>query len=308
MTKSIIQERDSCALCSESVNLEVIYSGHIRSGGIGSDFVDGYQVIRCGTCDFVFLNRGPEDIEDFYETNKYRENFDYEIDISSMQRKFDPEQHGRINRIGIENLRGQVVADFGAGPGIFIDAIRTVSKKTVVVEPSQKYRSHLSDLGHDCFPYAEQMLEKYAAAIDVVVSFDTIEHVPDVKGFDRKRYQSLKPQGILYLSMPNLNDILRYICPKEYEPFYFQVAHVNYFNASSSFRLLNEAGFEEISVDYIHKYGINNILRWLKFGAPGQLSSNEVFDRAFHSHYVAEIERLGKASHLFITARKKGPL
>jgi len=104
--------------------------------------------------------------------------------------------------------------------------------------------------------------------------------------------------------MPNLNDIVRSICPAKYEPFYFQVAHLNYFDSESSFRLLDDIGFKCISIDYIHKYNINNVLQWVKCGRPGQFDSRGVFDRTFHAHYIAEIERLGIASHLFITAKK----
>ncbi len=298
-----VRERNVCGICNSS-EMRVIYSGRIRSGGIGSDFVEGHQVNQCVTCDFVFLNRLPEDINSFYESNAYREAFDYEIDISSMQKKFDPEQHARINRIGIENVRGKVVADFGAGPGIFIDAISAVAQKTIVVEPSQKYRDYLSQRGHKCFPYADQMLKEHTGQVDVVVSFDTIEHIPNVSEFTKQIHQSLKTGGVLYLSMPNLNDLIRSICPSDYNPFYFQVAHVNYFSKDTAARLLKDSGFANVSVDYIHKYNINNIFQWCKNGKPGAFDTHETFDRAFHSHFIAEIERLGVASHLFITATK----
>jgi len=293
-----------CSICGESDELNVIYSGPIRSGGIGSDFIEGHRVIHCSKCDFVFLNRCPDNIEEFYETNIYRENFDYQIDIYSMREKFDPDQHGRINRIGIENIRNKVIADFGAGPGIFIDAIKSIAKSTIVIEPSQKYRDYLSNCGHLCFPYAEKLLESHSEIIDVAVSFDTIEHIPDVKKFAADIYHSLKPGGSLYLSMPNLDDVVRFICPTQYEPFYFQVAHVNYFNKNSSLRLLVDAGFSSVNIDYIHKYKIDNIFQWIKSGAPGRFDSGNAFDRAFHAHFNAEIERLGIASHLFIVAKK----
>jgi len=303
MEKEVVRERIVCGLC-ECHDFEVIYSGRIRSGGIGSDFVDGYQVNQCSACNFVFLNKLPENINSFYESNLYRESFDYDIDIPAMQKKFDPEQNGRIDRIGIENFRGKVLADFGAGPGIFIDAIRSVAKKTIVIEPSQKYRDYLSKRGHECFPYADQMLRKYAGQVDLAVSFDTIEHVANVKEFSKQIHQSLKTGGALYLSMPNLNDIVRSICPAEYNPFYFQVAHINYFSKETAERLLLDSGFIDVKVDFIHKYKINNILQWCKNGQPGPFDTKDIFDRTFNSHYVAEIERLGVASHLFISAKK----
>ncbi len=303
MKDNLLGENIRCRLCEDN-NIHEIYSGPIRSGGIGSEFKDGYKVFQCGSCDFAFLNKFPEDIQNFYESNSYRENFDYQIDIKSMQNKFDPDLKGRIGRIGIENLRKKIVADFGAGPGIFIDSITSVADKTIVVEPSQIYRKYLLGRGHECYSYADEMLSIYAHQIDVAVSFDTIEHIPDFREFSSQIYNSLKPEGLFYLSMPNLDDLVRAICPSDYEPFYFQIAHINYFNKKTSTRLLSEIGFKDIQVDYIHKYDIENIFQWIKYGKPGSFKSKIKFDRIFHTHFNAEIERLGVASHLFITAKK----
>ena len=299
--------RYNCPLCKEKSQLNIFYNGDIRSGGLGSPLVSGYKVLQCGKCDLVFLDKIPANIQEFYEGDSYRENFDYQIDVVSLQKKFDHEQNSRISRIGVERMRGKVVADFGCGPGIFIDAIARVAGSKIVVEPSIKYREFLSARGHRCFSYAHELLQELGPEVDIAVSFDAVEHVPDCLGFIESIHASLKPGGYFYLSMPNIEDMLRFINPEKYNPFYFQVSHVNYFSAKTAANLLSLAGFVEVSIDFLHKYKIENVFRWLSQGSPGAFNCGEIFDRSFHDTYVANIERLGISSHLFLTA-KKSPL
>ena len=46
------------------------------------------------------------------------------------------------------------------------------------------------------------------ASIDIVVSFETVEHIEDQAGFWRELKRVLKPEGILVISSPN-RDIYR---------------------------------------------------------------------------------------------------
>lgn len=297
-------KNERCRLC-EGYEFSTVYEGQIRSGDVGSDFVPGYKVLKCNDCGFVVLDQIVENIQEFYETEEYRARFDTQTDIAYMQKKFDPDQNRRIHRIGIENMRNRTVADFGAGPGIFIDAIQSVAGRTIVVEPSSRYREYLSGRGHICFPYAEELLNS-GEKVDVAVSFDTIEHIVDVRSFMKNMYDSLVPGGLLVLSMPNNDDIIRQLCKEAYEPFYYQISHVNYFDRHSTERLLKMTGFIDIEMEFLHKYNIGNLLQWYKSGKPGNVDTGLVFDRAFKEHYAAEIERLGIASHIFVRARKKG--
>lgn len=292
----------SCRLCESTLH-QVIYDGPIRSGGIGSDFIDGYKVCQCQECGFVSLAPLPDNLAEFYESEQYRQQFFEEIDVFSMQKKFDVEQNERIRRIGVQTLRGKVVADFGAGAALFLDAIQGVAKKTIAVEPSRLYQNYFKSRGHIFYSYAQELLDA-GDQLDVAVSFDTIEHVLDMKVFVRQIYDSMKEDGMFYLSMPNHDDIVRLLCPHSFEPFFFQISHLNYFTGKTASLLLEKAGFQNVSMDYLHKYEINNLLQWVKNGKPGAFDTGRTFDDHFQNVYVEEIKRLGISSHIFITARK----
>jgi 2-polyprenyl-3-methyl-5-hydroxy-6-metoxy-1,4-benzoquinol methylase len=291
-----------CRLC-ESRSHQVIYDGPIRSGGVGSGFIDGYIICQCQDCDLVSLTPLPDNLAEFYESEQYRQQFFEEIDVESMQKRYDAEQNVRLSRIGIQTARGKVIADFGAGAGLFLDAVQGVAKKTIAIEPSRLYREYFQSRGHIHYNYAQELIDA-GEKLDVAVSFDTIEHVLDLNDFVRQIYEALQDDGIFYLSMPNYDDIVRLLCPQSFEPFFFQVSHLNYFTGKSASLLLEKVGFRSIYVGYLHKYNINNLLQWAKNGKPGVFDTGRAFDDHFQNVYVEEIERLGSASHIFITARK----
>ncbi|MGO9138876.1 MAG: class I SAM-dependent methyltransferase [Syntrophales bacterium] len=293
---------DICRLC-ESMAHQVIYEGLIRSGGVGSSFVDGYKICNCQDCGLVSLSPLPDNLAEFYESEQYRQQFFGEIDVASMQQRYDIEQNARVNRIGIQTLRGKVIADFGAGAGLFLDAVQGVAERTIAVEPSRLYQEYFQSRGHIFYSYARELLDA-GEKLDVAVSFDTIEHVLDLKDFVRQIYESLKNDGVFYLSMPNYNDIIRLLFPQTFEPFFYQVSHLNYFNGRTASLLLEKVGFRSICCSYLHKYNINNLLQWAKNGRAGVLHTGPTFDGHFQDVYVAEVERLGIASHIFITAKK----
>ena len=86
-----------CRLCA-SKGYELLYSGSIRSGGVGSGFVDGYEICQCKECGLVSLSPLPDNLAEFYESEQYRQQFFEEIDVASMQRRYDVEQNERVSR------------------------------------------------------------------------------------------------------------------------------------------------------------------------------------------------------------------
>ncbi|MEI6155417.1 MAG: class I SAM-dependent methyltransferase [Deltaproteobacteria bacterium] len=293
----------NCRLCS-SKNTRVIHPGPIRSGGVGSEFIDGFTVIGCEDCGFAFLNPIPENLDRFYETHEYREKFDYEFSPASIQKKYDHEQNERVQRIGIQNLRSKTVLDLGASAGVFLDAIKGVADQTIAVEPSEIFREYLISKGHIYYPYPEDAIAANECA-DIVTSFDVIEHLPDPANFVRQAFKLLKRGGTFILSMPNLDDLLLRAHSVAFEPFFFQIAHLNYFGKRAIPVLFEGSGFPLPKIGFLHKYGIENLIRWSKYLSPGTVPEVDgLFDEAFNRHYRVEIERSGIASHLFIVAKK----
>ena len=81
--------------------------------------------------------------------------------------------------------------------------------------------------------------------------------------------------------------------------------HLNYFSESVVQELFKDLNFKDLKIDYLHKYGIENMLRWMKYGEPGPINEFDgIFDRFSNANFKQNIERQGISSHLFITIVK----
>lgn len=294
----------NCRLCNAELN-KIIYDGPIRSAGVGSDKINGFEILECDNCNFVQIFPIPDNLDEFYETEEYRSTFELNFDPESIHKKYDHEQNERISRIGIQNIRNKVVIDLGASAGVFLDAIQSLASETIAIEPTKFYSKYLISKKHKYYPYPEDAINEQVQA-DIVTCFDVIEHLSNPKLLVENAFKLLKPGGIFVLSMPNLNDFLRKTIKSDFEEFFFMKVHLNYFSANAIDKLFDDIPFSNLKIDYLHKYGIENMLRWNKYGKPGSTSEFDgIFDRYANNHFKLNIERQGISSHLFITAIKQ---
>jgi SAM-dependent methyltransferase len=165
------------------------------------------------------------------------------------------------------------------------------------------FTSYLKENGHEVFAYPQDALD-CKVAVDIVTSFDVIEHLEDPNSFVDAAYELLRPGGKFILSMPNVDDVLLKVCHEKFAPFFFQAAHLNYFGSAAVDFLFSKSQFSKYKIDYIHKYDLTNLMHWLKNGNPGNWTGDNCFDRVSTAHVKADFERLGIASHLFVTGEK----
>ncbi len=293
----------NCPQCS-SLNIVIKYDGPIRLDGVGREQTSDFKVHYCNECHLHFLHPLPINIDNFYQSSKYRDNYDGGVDVDSIQAKYDQEQSLRIEKIGLENLRNKTVADFGCGAGLLLDAVQGFTSKTIAIEPTESFHRHLEESGHIVFSYIGDMKKKYSE-LDVALCFDTIEQIAEPQAFISDIYDSLKDGGILYLSMPNHNDILMQMFPEYFCQFHYTFAHVNYYDYHSATWLLKKCGFKIEVASYLHKYNIYNLLNWAQHGKPGVLEFDKnIVDTSFDKSFSNEVERLGVASHLYFKCTK----
>lgn len=165
-----------CKLCG-SGNVKRIYTGIIRDGGLGQYTKDAVDVFQCKDCDVIWHENKIDDVKKYYETEEYRK----ELEGSSEEEKFyelhDKETLDKLNYTGTTIFRNKIVADIGCGCGAFLDYINGVAKQIVAIEPSLKYRNIMTKKGFNTYAYADEAKKKYTDKIDVITSFDVIEHV-----------------------------------------------------------------------------------------------------------------------------------
>lgn len=292
-------EAKSCRLCGSS-KLHKVYEGPIRSGGADSGTVNGYCVLGCAECGVEFLDPFPTNLETYYKGEQYWVEHHGPVNVANLQAKHGPEQARWFKEVSAETLRGKRVGDFGCGVGIFLDMAKAVAAETVGVELAEHFRAHLEANGHR---FAHTAKELKPNSLDIVVSFDTLEHIPGTMTFLEGIYQVLDKNGRVFIGVPNQRDFLKRLVP-DYQPFFYHLSHVYYFNEESLRGALKKVGFTDIQVNFVHKYDLMNMIVWARDRKGTGTKGSEVFDSQTEESFRAGLERQGIASHLLLKAVK----
>lgn len=289
----------NCRLCGSS-KVSLIYDGPIRAGGADSGTVDGYRVLGCADCGVEFLDPFPTDTEAYYQGEQYWVDHHGPVNVAKLQAKHGPEQKRWFAEVGEQTLRGKRLGDFGCGVGIFLDMAKGVAAETVGVDLAEHFKAHLETSGHR-FAHGAQELKP--SSLDVVVSFDTLEHVPETKNFLKDIYGVLDKGGQAFIGVPNQRDFLKKLVP-EYLPFFYHLSHLYYFNEEALRRALTEAGFRDIQASFVHKYDLMNMVVWAQDRKGIGTKGSDLFDAATEDDFRGNLERQGIASHVLIRAVK----
>lgn len=291
----------TCVLCGSDSH-DILHDGPIRSGGAGAgSTIDGFSVRSCQNCNHVFLWPVPADVEGFYATPEYYEARMGDTDIGKLNAKLWPEQVRWLNEVGLDALMGRTVADFGCGSGLFLDLVKGVAAETVGIDSGVHFERHLAANGHRFLNNPEDLPPE---SLDVAVSFDTLEHVPDPVDFLRGVHRALKPGGTVFVGVPNQDDFLKALVPA-YVPFFYHLSHLHYFSGDTLRASLESAGFMHSKTVHVHKYSIMNMVNWALHGkGMGNQGEGTVFDAVSETGFRTDIERQGRSSHVMVKAVK----
>lgn len=192
-----------CLIC-DSENIEVTYEGKIRDGKVGRLTMQTVPMYRCRNCLTIWHENLEKDLEEYYRSDAYRKDLEGTSEIEDFYKLHDCESMEKFRYTGTEIFRDKIVADIGCGGGAFLDYIATVAKEVVAIEPSQKYQGEMRKRGYRVYSYASEALKELAGEIDVVVSFDCIEHVRNPVEFVCESYKLLRVGGRAIIGTPRI--------------------------------------------------------------------------------------------------------
>lgn len=294
---------ESCRVCG-STAVVGRWSGPIRAGSFGQQSAEPHTVLGCDECGTSFLPDSAEALVPEYSRDDYRIAVDGTADRTAFCRLHDSEQARHLAIVGTENLRGSVVADIGCGGGAFLDSIRGLAAECIGVEPSDSIRSQLAESGYATYPLASDAQSERAGSIDLAVSFAVLEHTADPVQFVRDVGQLLRPNGVLWLSTPNADDLLLELLPEDYPHFFYRAAHRFYFTPSAFARVVEVAGLEVELLLGVQRFGLGNALRWMRDRRPQGDADTAGVTPAIDAVWRAELERTLRCDYLYLKARK----
>lgn len=232
-----------CPVCS--------FAGHSRYGG-GYDALlpddRRFILLKCGGCGFVYLDPDTAPASDMglYQENYYRKM----RGLSGLLERLFLEERKRT----LESLKkGGALLDIGCGTGEFLRIMQLGGWNASGVEPSpaaaghapgvRVYRSELKDAG------------LAPGSFDAVTLWHVLEHLPDPSASLRELRALLKDDGVLLVSVPNIDSLQAKLGGERWFPLELP-RHKWHFSPATLGELLRRCGFGIVSVRHFSlEYG-----------------------------------------------------
>lgn len=214
---------------------------------------EGVKVARCNSCGLVFNNPQifKRAIAEIYTEDYYKSAFpalgyeDYAANKNDIQHSF----RRRMPQLK-KYARGNSLLDVGSACGFFLEVAAEFGFSPEGIDCS-RWATDFSRKNLP-FPVYTGLLDTYPwpadKKYDVITCWDVIEQLPDPKAVFTKIYDLLAPNGILALTVRDINSFMAKTMKTKWIHFRPREKYV-YFNRASTRDFLNRMGFkiEEMS-------------------------------------------------------------
>lgn len=237
---------------------------------------DNHSVIQCEKCGLKQLLPMPTVEEDklFYDQDTQARFVHKNMQLEDEILKGLPDVVRRVNLLNNQfedNHANISVLEIGSGNGLFLKHVSESGYDVEGIEISDTRRNNavkMTSVPIYSYNIINQKLNKYTdKKYDAIVMFQVLEHIQSPAQFLRNAKTALKKSGIFIIEVPNVNDHLLAFC-EEYNSFYWQRAHLSYYNSSILESLLRMVGFAKIDIIGVQRYSIDNAMNWLITGQP----------------------------------------
>ncbi len=295
---------NKCRLCG-SEKIGIICDRPIRDGGIGKYTNNCVKMYKCEDCGVIWHDNFQESNDDYYESAEYRESMEGSTLPKDFYKNHDVRSLEKFKMTGTDIFRDKVVADIGCGAGAFLDFISGVAETVIGVEPSKVFRDEMTKKGFMNYPYIDKAVENHRGNVDVVTSFDVIEHVDNPEKFLKDVYELLGVEGIGIIGTPTESPIWRELLGESYEKqILFNTPHLWIFSEKNLKEMAKKCGFKNIEVKYYQRYGIDNLLGWLLNNKPQSEYNSSILTNTINNVFKAQCEDNKLADFIVLYVKK----
>lgn len=223
---------------------------------------EGYKIFKCLSCQngFLDLSSFSIDLIDFYQNNYHKTvghdevkgYDDYYAMESSLTRTFRKHVQDLL-QIRSRNKINEYLLDVGCGPGFFLKVA------------SRYYRARGVEIGKEAVFHARNVLgldviqgefkgSLYSPqSFDVVTMFDVVEHLKNPISTMKDVYALLKPGGVFMLTTGDFSSLAARFFGKRWHLMTLP-DHLFFFSKEGLMKILEQIGFQIISVTYPMSY------------------------------------------------------
>jgi SAM-dependent methyltransferase len=202
-----------------------------------------YNLMRCSTCSYVWL-AGPPKPEEM--SVHYSE--EYHRAIMAAGENSARSRWQRQRDVIARHKKGGAILDIGCSSGAFLGTMRGESWKLYGIEwEASTAEKAKAATGAEVFVGEALDAPFLAESFDVITGFDLLEHVYHPRQFLAKVLEWLKPGGIAYFGLPNIDSWEARMLGTYWYGLELP-RHLSFFSPRSLRHALTSLGFQEISL------------------------------------------------------------
>ncbi|MDO9034020.1 MAG: class I SAM-dependent methyltransferase [Methanoregula sp.] len=164
------------------------------------------------------------------------------------------------------------ILEIGCGSGALLSKIKPHVREAVGAELNKDFVSFIrNDLGITAYAQDVNTMDIPDGSFDIILCIMTLDHLPNPARTIATMKRLLKPDGTIYLEVPNRDDALNHYLPSpnqaKFNMFFWHKAHYFYFTRETLTRLLENEGLTP-KIFCRHQYTLVNFLNWYFCGSP----------------------------------------
>jgi 2-polyprenyl-3-methyl-5-hydroxy-6-metoxy-1,4-benzoquinol methylase len=234
-------EQARCNLCGENSPVPYLTTGDRFSDKI-------FTLSKCSNCGLVYLTPRPtiEEVKEFYPDN-YEAYLLPEKSISkAVNRSIEKTLSVQLDFVEHYHQDRGKLLDVGCATGSFLNLAQKRGWQVVGIEIIEKAaRIARENYSLNVFTTDLENANLATSSLDVITLWDVLEHLPNPRTAMQIAHEKLKPDGMVYFSIPNLDSYDRKLFDTEWigwDP----PRHFILFEQNGIQRLLRETGFKII--------------------------------------------------------------
>lgn len=269
-----------------------------------------FKVVKCKNCGLLQLSPRPSINEDgeFYDQNCQSKNIGEPTSLKSMKKNSLDDTYRRADLVSEYISSSHNLLDIGSGYGFFLQEMHKRGYNITGIEISKEKRKISSRVSNVKVLDVNLIDDnKELPTFDCITLFHVLEHISDPIHFLKVIKKHLGSDGKLIIEVPNIDDMLLWEC-EEYRNFYWQRAHLFYFNAKTLKEVVKESNFLTVDISYVQRYSLENFMNWFIVGKPQIM--RPVFQTGdtykwLEDYYKDYICKKGKSDTLILIATPK---
>jgi SAM-dependent methyltransferase len=243
---------ETCPVCGEAGGREWL-RGPDRFHGRRSD----YALVRCARCSLVWLRNPPPPPEmHLHYTDAYHR-------LISMTGQNSPNRWRDRKAALLPNKNSGVLLDLGCSSGAFLESLKGGSWQLYGVEmAAENAKTAESRSGARVFVGDIPDAKFEPESFDVITCFDVLEHVYEPRVVMEKVAQWLKPGGIFYVLVPNIDSAEGRVFGSYWHGLELP-RHLFHYSPESLKFLARSVGLGEVSVETHRNPAVGTSLRYV---------------------------------------------